>query len=76
MAEKQPSERIEVSKQQTLELFAENPFKVKIINEFPEDKTITVYKCRPLIDLYHGPHVPNISHVRLHHHIGEYRKRG
>lgn len=62
--EKQPFERIEVSRQQALEMFADNPFKVEIIKELPEDKTITVYRCGPLVDLCRGPHIPNTSHVK------------
>lgn len=62
--EKQPFERIEVSRQQALEMFSENPFKVEIIKELPEDKTITVYRCGPLVDLCRGPHIPNTSHVK------------
>eukprot|EP00245_Coleochaete_scutata_P007506 TRINITY_DN22935_c0_g1_i1.p1 TRINITY_DN22935_c0_g1~~TRINITY_DN22935_c0_g1_i1.p1 ORF type:complete len:724 (+),score=193.99 TRINITY_DN22935_c0_g1_i1:53-2224(+) len=57
--EKQPFMRIEVSRQQALEMFSDNPFKVEIINELPEDKTITVYRCGPLVDLCRGPHIPS-----------------
>ncbi|PIA31973.1 hypothetical protein AQUCO_04700086v1 [Aquilegia coerulea] len=64
VAEKQPFERIEVSREQALELFSENNFKVEIINELPEDKTITVYRCGPLVDLCRGPHIPNTSFVK------------
>ncbi|AQK63974.1 Threonine--tRNA ligase mitochondrial 1 [Zea mays] len=45
-------------------MFAENEFKVEIINELPEDKTITVYRCGPLVDLCRGPHIPNTSFVK------------
>lgn len=62
--EKQPFERIEVSRDQALEIFSENKFKVEIINELPEDKTITVYRCGPLVDLCRGPHIPNTSFVK------------
>ncbi|URD76424.1 TGS domain [Musa troglodytarum] len=64
VGEKQPFERIEVSRDQAIELFAENKFKVEIINELPEDKTITVYRCGPLVDLCRGPHIPNTSFVK------------
>ncbi|RZC72576.1 hypothetical protein C5167_048052, partial [Papaver somniferum] len=64
VAEKQPFERIEVTKQQALEMFSEDNFKVEIIQELPEDKTITVYRCGPLVDLCRGPHIPNISFVK------------
>ncbi|XP_008802022.1 threonine--tRNA ligase, mitochondrial 1 [Phoenix dactylifera] len=63
-AEKQPFERIEVSREQALEMFSENKFKVEIINELPEDKTITVYRCGPLVDLCRGPHIPNTAFVK------------
>ncbi|KAK6242053.1 Aminoacyl-tRNA synthetase [Theobroma cacao] len=48
VAEKQPFERIEV----------------EIINDLPADKTITVYRCGPLVDLCRGPHIPNTSFVK------------
>ncbi|XP_077237795.1 threonyl-tRNA synthetase [Tasmannia lanceolata] len=64
VGEKQPFERIEVSRAQALEMFAENAFKVEIINELPEDKTITVYRCGPLVDLCRGPHIPSTSFVK------------
>eukprot|EP00262_Sarcandra_glabra_P018471 TRINITY_DN6639_c0_g1_i1.p1 TRINITY_DN6639_c0_g1~~TRINITY_DN6639_c0_g1_i1.p1 ORF type:complete len:740 (-),score=111.58 TRINITY_DN6639_c0_g1_i1:185-2269(-) len=64
VAEKQPFERIEVSREQALDMFAENNFKVEIIKELPEDKTITVYRCGPLVDLCRGPHIPNTSFVK------------
>ncbi|KAJ7953654.1 threonine--tRNA ligase, mitochondrial [Quillaja saponaria] len=49
---------------QALEIFAENKFKVEIINDLPADKTITVYRCGPLVDLCRGPHIPNTSFVK------------
>ncbi|KAL6548240.1 hypothetical protein OROGR_008661 [Orobanche gracilis] len=64
VAEKQPFERIEVTRQQALDLFSDNRFKVEIINDLPEDKTITVYRCGPLVDLCRGPHLPNTSFVK------------
>ncbi|XP_010455043.1 PREDICTED: threonine--tRNA ligase, mitochondrial 1 [Camelina sativa] len=62
--EAQPFERIEVTKDQALEMFSENNFKVEIINDLPAEKTITVYRCGPLVDLCRGPHIPNTSFVK------------
>ncbi|XP_022733881.1 threonine--tRNA ligase, mitochondrial 1-like isoform X2 [Durio zibethinus] len=62
--EKQPFERIEVTREQAIEIFSENNFKVEIINDLPVDKTITVYRCGPLVDLCRGPHIPNTSFVK------------
>lgn len=64
VAEKQPFERIEVSRKQALEMFSDNKFKVEIISDLPEDKTITVYRCGPLVDLCRGPHIPNTAFVK------------
>ncbi|KAJ0727175.1 putative threonine--tRNA ligase [Helianthus annuus] len=64
VTEKQPFERIEVSRKQALEMFSDNKFKVEIISDLPEDKTITVYRCGPLVDLCRGPHIPNTQFVK------------
>ncbi|KAB5544947.1 hypothetical protein DKX38_013059 [Salix brachista] len=37
---------------------------VEIIKDLPADKTITVYRCGPLVDLCRGPHIPNTSFVK------------
>ncbi|ESQ32198.1 hypothetical protein EUTSA_v10003725mg [Eutrema salsugineum] len=62
--EAQPFERIEVTKDQALEMFSDNKFKVELINELAADTTITVYRCGPLVDLCRGPHIPNTSFVK------------
>ncbi|XP_020980926.1 threonine--tRNA ligase, mitochondrial 1 [Arachis duranensis] len=64
VGEKQPFERIEVTRDQALEMFSDNEFKVEIINDLPADKTITVYRCGSLVDLSRGPHIPNNSFVK------------
>ncbi|RLM98693.1 threonine--tRNA ligase, mitochondrial 1-like [Panicum miliaceum] len=47
-----------------IESQAQKAVAVEIINELPEDKTITVYRCGPLVDLCRGPHIPNTSFVK------------
>lgn len=37
---------------------------VEIIKDLPEDTTLTVYRCGPLVDLCRGPHIPNTSFVK------------
>ncbi len=32
---------------------------VEIISELPADAVISCYRCGPMVDLCHGPHVPN-----------------
>jgi len=62
--EKQPFERLEMTKEDLLEMFKYNPFKVRILNERVKTPTTTVYRCGPLIDLCRGPHVRHTGKVK------------
>ncbi len=63
--EKQPFERLELSKEELLEMFAYNKYKKHIINDkIPDGTSTTVYRCGPLIDLCRGPHVPNTGRIK------------
>ncbi len=63
--EKQPFERLELSKEDLLEMFSYNKYKQHIINDKIADGTsTTVYRCGPLIDLCRGPHVPNTGRIK------------
>ncbi|KAJ3648608.1 hypothetical protein Zmor_020401 [Zophobas morio] len=62
--EKQPFERLELKKEDLLEMFKYNPFKVRILNEKVDTPTTTVYRCGPLIDLCRGPHVRHTGKIK------------
>lgn len=62
--EKQPFERLEMKKEDLLEMFAYNQFKVRILNEKVNTPTTTVYRCGPLIDLCRGPHVRHTGKIK------------
>uniref|UniRef100_G3QXW0 threonine--tRNA ligase n=1 Tax=Gorilla gorilla gorilla TaxID=9595 RepID=G3QXW0_GORGO len=62
--EKQPFERLEVSKEILLEMFKYNKFKCRILNEKVNTATTTVYRCGPLIDLCKGPHVRHTGKIK------------
>ncbi|XP_063981756.1 threonine--tRNA ligase 1, cytoplasmic isoform X2 [Diachasmimorpha longicaudata] len=62
--EKQPFERLEMKKEDLLEMFKYNEFKVRILNEKVTTPTTTVYRCGPLIDLCRGPHIRNTGKVK------------
>ncbi|XP_018563322.1 threonine--tRNA ligase, cytoplasmic isoform X2 [Anoplophora glabripennis] len=62
--EKQPFERLEIKKEDLLEMFKYNPFKVRILNEKVDTPTTTAYRCGPLIDLCRGPHVRHTGKVK------------
>ena len=63
--EKQPFERLELSKEDLLKMFAYNKYKQHIISDKIKDgERTTVYRCGPLIDLCRGPHVPNTGRIK------------
>jgi len=62
--EKQNFERLELRKEDLLEMFKYNKFKVRILNEKVNTPTTTVYRCGPLIDLCRGPHVRHTGKVK------------
>jgi len=62
---KQKFERMVVTKDEALEMFADNPFKVKILStKVPDGSRTTVYRCGDLIDLCRGPHVAHTGKVK------------
>lgn len=63
--QKQPFERMVVTKEEALELFADNPFKISILTtKVPDGSRTTVYRCGDLIDLCRGPHVMNTGKIK------------
>lgn len=63
--EKQPFERLELSKDDLLEMFSYNKYKQHIIKDkIPDGTSTTVYRCGPLIDLCRGPHVPHTGRIK------------
>ena len=63
--QKQKFERMVVTKEEALELFADNPFKVEILTtKVPDGSRTTVYKCGDLIDLCRGPHLTHTGKVK------------
>lgn len=62
---KHPFQRLVLSKEEALEMFSNNPFKVNLItNKVPNGSKTTVYKCGPLIDLCMGPHIPHTGKIK------------
>ncbi|MCX7655995.1 MAG: threonine--tRNA ligase [Treponemataceae bacterium] len=61
--------RIVVSREEALRRFAEEPFKVELINELPADAEISIYEQRDAAgaliwaDLCRGPHVANSREI-------------
>lgn len=59
----QPFERREVTKEEALELFKDEPYKLELIRDLPEGSVISVYKHGDFLDLCRGPHVPDTGRI-------------
>jgi len=57
-------ERFVLPKAEALELMKDNPYKVELINELPEDEEISFYKQGDFTDLCAGPHLFDISKIK------------
>ncbi|KAI1316401.1 threonyl-tRNA synthetase [Mortierella claussenii] len=63
--EKQAFQRLEVKKQDLLEMFKHNKYKLQLIEAKIQDgDSATVYRCGPLIDLCSGPHIPHTGAIK------------
>ncbi len=70
-------ERFELPRNEALELMKDEPYKVELINELPEDEVISFYKMGDFTDLCAGPHVmslKNIKAIKLIRSAGAYWK--
>lgn len=68
--------RKEISKEEALEMFADDPYKIDLIQDL-EDGTITCYQQGEFIDLCRGPHVETVKllkNFKLLKHSGAYWK--
>ena len=59
-------ERFELPRAEALELMKDEPYKVELINELPEDAVISFYKQGEFTDLCAGPHLSYTSKVKAY----------
>ncbi len=57
-------ERFELPRAEALELMKDEPYKVELINDLPENETISFYKQGEFTDLCAGPHMNYTSKVK------------
>jgi Threonyl-tRNA synthetase len=59
-------ERFELPRDEAIKLMKEKdePYKVKLIEDLPEDEVISFYKQGDFIDLCAGPHLPSTGKVK------------
>lgn len=53
--------RHEISKKEALEIFKDDPYKIDLIENMPEDEIISCYSQGDFTDLCRGPHVDNVK---------------
>lgn len=63
-AKRLPFLRRELSREEALEVFADQPYKLELIREIPADEPLTVYQVGEFVDLCRGPHVPDTGYVK------------
>ncbi len=56
--------REEISREEALEKFKDDPYKIDIINELPEDEVISCYTQGDFTDLCRGPHVASVKECK------------
>ena len=61
---KAPFIRKEVSREEALELFKDEPYKVELIQGLPEGETISTYEVAGFLDLCRGPHIDHAGRIK------------
>ena len=56
--------RFELPRNEALELMKDEPYKVELINDLPEDAVISFYKMGDFTDLCAGPHVMSLKPIK------------
>ncbi|WP_163879453.1 threonine--tRNA ligase [Paenibacillus favisporus] len=61
-----PIRRKAVSRKEALDLFAQlqEPLKLELIRDLPEDAEITIYEQGEFVDLCRGPHLPSTGKIK------------
>ncbi len=62
--EKLKLERFELPREQALEFMKDEPYKIELINDLPEDAVISFYKQGEFTDLCAGPHLDSTGRVK------------
>ena len=57
-------ERFELPRAEALELMKDEPYKVELINDLPQDAAISFYRQEGFTDLCAGPHLPSLGKIK------------
>ncbi|MBH51989.1 MAG: threonine--tRNA ligase [Chloroflexi bacterium] len=59
-----PFERKELTRDQALKMFKDQPYKIEIIENLSKDESISIYEHGNFVDLCEGPHVATTKEVK------------
>lgn len=62
--ERQRFERLVVSKEDLLDMFAYNKYKMRVLEKKVTGDSTTIYRCGTLIDLCLGPHIRHTGRIK------------
>ena len=62
--EKLRLERFELPREEALKLMADEPYKIELINDLPEDAVISFYRQGEFTDLCAGPHLDSTGRIK------------
>ncbi|MEO6907887.1 MAG: threonine--tRNA ligase [Abditibacteriaceae bacterium] len=57
-------EREEISREEAKVLFAEDQYKLEILNDIPDGEMVTIYRQGDWFDLCRGPHLPSTRYIK------------
>uniref|UniRef100_A0A7S1N0P4 threonine--tRNA ligase n=1 Tax=Eutreptiella gymnastica TaxID=73025 RepID=A0A7S1N0P4_9EUGL len=58
-------QRLNVDKEDAIEMFAYNPYKANILrNKVPDGGQCTIYRCGEFVDPCRGPHIPSVASIK------------
>jgi len=60
-----PIVRKEISRQEALDLFKDDPYKIELVSDLPEDEIISIYEQGEFVDLCRGVHVPSTGRIQV-----------
>jgi threonyl-tRNA synthetase len=60
-----PITRREITRGEALEIFKEEPYKIELINDLPENERLTIYSQGKFADLCRGVHVPSTGRIQV-----------
>ncbi len=63
LSSKAKFEKEVITKAEAMEMFKDQPYKIDLIQHFPEDEVISIYRSGKFVDLCRGPHINSMADI-------------